>query len=315
VNRPGPVWRALALLLCTLPASASAADPPITAAAFSPDGKSVVVGSQAGLEVRSWPGLKPVRKLDSKLPHLHDCVFSPKGDLLAVVGGRPAEQGTVELFRWPGAELVSSDVLHQDLIHAFAWRGDGQQWVTASADRTCRLHDAASGKLLHAFDGHSGAVLAIAFTPDGKAVASAGIDQTIRLWDAGTGKQLRSFENHVGPVHALAFRPGQDPETPPLLASASADRTVRLWQPTIGRLVRFARLSSAPLSLAWASDGSRLLAGCTDGHLRIVDPDTVQILEDLQVFKGWAYTLAVPAGGTVLLGGPESQLRGLALKK
>lgn len=295
------------LACCVL--SADIVEPPITAAAFAPDGKSIVVGSQAGLNVRSWPELKPVRSLATKLSHIHDVAFSPDGKMLAAVGGRPAEEGAVEFYRWPNSELVRRSVLHEDLIYAFAWRGDGKQWATASADRTCALHDE-SGKRLHLFDGHSGPVLAIAFTPDGKQVVSAGVDQTIRVWDASKGRQVRSFENHVGAVHALAFRPAQDPETPPMLASASADRTVRLWQPTIGRMVRFARVPSAPLSLTWSNDGSRLLVGCTDGRVRTVDPETVKVVDEQELFKGWASTLAVSAQSKdVLIGGPNGQIR------
>jgi WD40 repeat protein len=258
--RPRIPFLVLSLASFSFAPLAWTAEPPITAAAFAPDGKSVVIGSQAGVEVRSWPELKPVRKLDTKLVHVHDLIFSPKGDLLAIAGGKPAEQGAVEFVRWSGGDGVSHDVLHEDLIHAFAWRGDGRQWVTASADRTCRLHDA-TGKVLHTFDGHSGPVLAIAFAPDGKLITSAGMDQTIRVWDAATGQQVRSFENHVAAVHALAFRPGQDSETPPCsprraptVPSDSGSRPSAGWSA--------ARLPSRPLSLAWSNDGARLLAGC-----------------------------------------------------
>ena len=47
-------------LLLSLPALA---DAPITAAALSPDGTQVVIGSQGGIEIRSWPELIPSKKL------------------------------------------------------------------------------------------------------------------------------------------------------------------------------------------------------------------------------------------------------------
>src|SRR5262245_47777234 len=75
-------------LLCS---SLQGADPPVTALAFARDGKSVVVGSQAGLEVRAWPGLHRLRRLPTKLPNVHDLAFAPSGELLLAAGGAPAE--------------------------------------------------------------------------------------------------------------------------------------------------------------------------------------------------------------------------------
>ena len=48
----------------------AAAAPPITAAAFTPDGKQVVTGSQAGIEVRSWPALTVTGHLKTDLSHV-----------------------------------------------------------------------------------------------------------------------------------------------------------------------------------------------------------------------------------------------------
>jgi WD40 repeat protein len=293
------------VLLCLVFPTAS---PPVTALAFAPDGKSFVVGSQAGVEVRSWPDGKTTSRLPTKLRHVHDLAFSPKGDVLAVAGGRPGERGEVELYRWPAGTLLSRTHPHKDLVYAVAFSPDGKHWATASADRTCQVHDLASGKEVSAFTGHSRPVLALCFTPDGNHILSGGVDQTIRLWEADTGKAIRSLDNHTGAVHALALRPQEDPEALPMLASASADKTVRLWQPTIGRLVRFARLPERPLTVAWSADGARLLAGCIDGQVRVIDPDTVRIVSTRAALPGWVYSLAAHRKGDVLAGGPEGKV-------
>lgn len=305
----------LALLGARLPAS-RAESPPITAVAFAPDGKSVVIGSQSGVEVLSWPDLKPVRKLGGRLPHVHDLAFSPKGDVLAAAGGAPAEEGAVEFFAWPRGDLLRREPGHADVVHAVAWSADGRLWATASADRSCRVHDAATAKLVRAFEGHSRPVLALCFTPDGKHVVSAGVDQSLRVWEARSGREVRALENHTGPVHALAVRPSAGDEAPPVFASASADRTVRLWQPTTGRMVRFARLPSAPLCLAWTGDGTRLFAGCADGRLRGIDPDTAEVRIDEPGLEGRPHALAVPPrGDAVLLGGENGRLKRLTLPR
>ncbi len=48
----------IAILFCS---TSTAAEPPITALRFSPEGDAVVIGSQAGVYVRSWPDLKQTR--------------------------------------------------------------------------------------------------------------------------------------------------------------------------------------------------------------------------------------------------------------
>jgi hypothetical protein len=56
--------------------------------------------------------------------------------------------------------------------------------ATASADKTVRLWDPASGQSHGApLTGHTDAVLGVAFSPDGRLLATAGRDKTVRLWN------------------------------------------------------------------------------------------------------------------------------------
>src|SRR5207249_3895078 len=109
-------WAVMALVVL------GAAKPPVTALAFAPDGKSVLVGSQAGLEQRSWPTLDHVRTLPTALAHVHDLAFAPDGKSLAAVGGAPAKKGTIELYSWPEGKLSRSASTGKDLLLAVDWR-------------------------------------------------------------------------------------------------------------------------------------------------------------------------------------------------
>ena len=280
--------------------------------AFS-DGKSVVVGSQAGMEVRSWPELQPVRTLPTELVNIHDLGFSPDGKTLAAAGGIPGKRGTVELYRWPDGKLLHRVSPHRDLIHAVAWRADSAVFATASADRSVGIHETASAKTIQTLEGHSRGVLAVAFLPGNGGVVSAGIDESLRLWDADSGKLLRTLPNHTRAVTDLKVRPGGNSAAPPLVVSVGDDRTVRLWQPTLGRLMRFVRLESAARAVAWTPDGQSLLAACKDGKLRVIDPDTVEVRETLAAVDGVAHSLAVAPDSSILVGGQHGQLRRLAL--
>jgi WD40 repeat protein len=296
-------------LLALLPApDGLASEPPVTALAFAPDGRSVLAGSQAGLVVRSWPDLKPVRKLPTTLSHIHDLAFSPRGDVLAAGGGSPAESGAVELFRWPEGTRFYHDEPHDDLVYALAWKDDGSAWASASHDRTVQVH-APGGETVRALEGHSKGVVGLCYLPDGRSLVSAGIDQSLRVWDAESGRPLRRLENHTGPVRGLALRPSRPDGSPPMVVSIGADRTARVWQPTVGRMVRLSRLESPPLAVAWARSGASIAVACADGHVRLIDTDTAVISRDIHALDGRAQSLAsAPDGRALVVGGEAGRL-------
>jgi WD40 repeat protein len=289
------------LIILVLPAPAGA-QPPITALAFSPDGEQIIVGLQLGLEVRRWPSLEVVRELATSLPQVHDAAFSPEGRRLLVGGGAPAAYGGFELFSWPDGELRHERFDHEDVVYAVDWAADGTEFATAAGDELVVTWNANDGTRKRTLVGHSRRVLALAYVPGTDLLVSAGADQSLRLWNRTSGKLVRTLDNHTDIVRDLAARPSRDGL--PMIASAGADRTVRFWQPTIGRLVRFARLPAEPLSLAWTADGAQLAVSCTDGHVRVIDPETVEIVSDHALIDGWAYELArARSGRNLAVGG------------
>jgi WD40 repeat protein len=99
--------------------------------------------------------------------------------------------------------------------------------VTASRDKTVKLWDAATGKVLRTFDGHGDHVNSAALSPDGKWLASASSDNTVRVWDANTGDVVAVLRGHTGNVLSVAFSPDGK-----WLASSSGYRgkgEVKVW--------------------------------------------------------------------------------------
>jgi WD40 repeat protein len=58
---------------------------------------------------------------------------------------------------------------------------DGTILASAGCDRTIKLWDVASGKLLHTLR-HGDEVMAVTFSPDGTLIASGGYDNQIYIW-------------------------------------------------------------------------------------------------------------------------------------
>lgn len=298
-------------LLLAFAADANAA-PPIVAVAFAPDGASVLAASQAGVQQLTWPDLAFLSSVESKLEQVHDLAFSPDGSALAIAGGSPGEFGAVEIWEWPAAKLRASFAAGDDLVYRAAWNNEGKTLALACANKTVRLQAVAGGPP-QSIQAHSAAVLSVCWLPADDHVLSAGVDQSVRLLSAKSGETVRTFDNHTAAVRDVAVRPGQH-NGPPLVASASADRTVRFWQPTIGRLLRFARLPSAPTDLCWTPDGTQVLAACEDGRLRAVDPMTVEVAELDPCLRGWAHAVAASLDGKhALLAGEHGELRRVSL--
>ncbi len=315
-------WIPLTLLLsavCSLGVAAgndstqSRVAPPITGVAFAPDGKSLVACSQAGVQVHDWPALKRLRVIKASVANLHCLAFSPNGQLLAVGGGDPAESGVIEILSWPAGERVATLSKHADSVRSVAWLSDSRL-VSASLDREIKRWDVQQRQVLEAYQGHSRSVLAICLLGDGKTLVSGGEDQSLRVWQLEPRQLVRSMDQHTKTVNDLALRPAM--EGLPMVASASEDRTVRIWQPTIGRMVRFVRLSFPPLAVGWTPDGSRVVASCTDGQVRVIDPETVEVMQKVPAVDGWAYALAVhPSDGSLAVGGQNGQLRRVVLDR
>ena len=85
----------------------------------------------------------------------------------------------------------------------------GTRLASAGEDKTVKIWDAATGRLIFTLLGHTGPISSVAFSPDGRRVASAGLDQSVRVWDVMTGPDSRIFGGNEGfnPVNSVAFSP------------------------------------------------------------------------------------------------------------
>ena len=96
---------------------------------------------------------------------------------------------------------------HSGFVDGVAVTPDGKRAVSASWDKTLKVWDLETGRMLRTLEGHSAHVYGVAVTPDGKRAVSASWDHTLKVWDLETGRALRTLEGHSDSVSAVAVTP------------------------------------------------------------------------------------------------------------
>ena len=89
---------------------------------------------------------------------------------------------------------------HTDWVRGASMSEDDTMAITSSYDRTVRLWDAHTGKLVHTLIGHTGAVYTAQFSPRGTKVISTSADGTSKIWDISTVIVQHYFSNRQLPL-------------------------------------------------------------------------------------------------------------------
>ncbi len=157
---------------------------------------------------------------------------------------------------------------HVEMVWDNAASADGRWYATASHDRTVKIWDARTHRLVHTLEGHNGMVWSVAFSPDSQVLASGAVGDSggeIKLWDFAAGKELKHMNGHKRLVVGLAFHP-----TAPLLLSAGFDGSVMGWEIPSGKsLGMLHQFDQSVHQLAMHPDGHWLAAACHDHHVAL----------------------------------------------
>ena len=220
---------------------------------------------------------------------------------MATASGDPGVFGVAKLWRpeASGCKPVRDLVETQDVVFSVAFSPDNKRIATAGADRTIRIFEVETGKLLSQIEDHADWIFAVAWSPDGKRLASASRDKTAKVFDVEKKESLVTFPGHAQPVYTISFTPDGKG-----IASGGEDNRIHVWSPdNDGKPIRnMGGFAGTVFKLRYAGDGKSLVA-CSGDKMVIVFSPTGSVTRKLQGHKDWVYSVAISRDGKTIASG------------
>ncbi|HKX27657.1 MAG TPA: AAA-like domain-containing protein, partial [Blastocatellia bacterium] len=186
--------------------------------------------------------------------------------LAARAARQAVTEQAVELLRetLPQTFLQTQLQGHSGPVYSAAFSPDSRWVMTASADQTARVWEAATGRPMAVLQGHTAEVWNAAFSPDGQRIVTTSGDNTARIWEAATGRPLAILQGHTDHVTGAVFSPDSK-----RILTSSLDQTARIWEASTGQpMVTLQGHTDYVLSAVFSPDGRQVLTASGDQTAR-----------------------------------------------
>ncbi|CAA9994938.1 unnamed protein product [Nesidiocoris tenuis] len=232
------------------------------------------VSSSARVQIYN-PITKQVYKTLSKFKeNTYGATFRSDGQLLCCGG----DESQVKVFDVASRGILRVFKGHTRSVRRCFFTSDNAQIASFSDDKTVKVWDLAQEKEVYSFNAHDDYVRAGAVSPvSPSTLVSGGYDKKINMFDTRTGSNAVFTVEHGSPVECLIFLPSGG-----ILISAGGNE-LRVWDVLCsGRLLaRVSHHHKTITCLALASNGSRLISGSLDRHVKIYDVSNYKVVHNI----------------------------------
>jgi WD40 repeat protein len=275
--------------------------------ALSRDGRRVAYSDFEGTKIRDMQTGALLRRFEGGGP----VAFSPGSPRLVMAGS----DATLKVLDVVSSQRVLTLEGHSRSRNNFAPHGENANGVSSlavspngriiasgSQDRTVKLWDAASGRLLRSIQAHGGAVKWLAITPDNNSVVSIGEgsqrdgsgDRSVKVWDIASGRLLRSISTNVN--SAALSSDGR-------FVVTGEERSISVWSFDTGALLRRIRSENNAINSVDASLGTKIFSASWDGKLRFWNLQEGRLVRSINAHSPKAEAVAVSPDGRFVVSG------------
>ncbi|KAK0720925.1 WD40-repeat-containing domain protein [Lasiosphaeris hirsuta] len=242
--------------------------------------------------IRKREPLKTIGRFDSEA---HSGEIRADGRVL--VAGE--DSGKMQVFDVGGgtrAVILKTWHIHKQPVWVTKWSPtELTTLMSCSDDKTVRLWDLPSNTPSRMFTGHSDYVRSGSFMPGGSSniLVSGSYDETVRVWDArAPGGSVLTFK-HADPIEEVLPLPGG---TTLLAAAGSAISVLDLVAAKPLRLITNHQKTVTSLSLA--SNSRRVISGSLDGHIKVFETSSWNVVSSSKYLSPILSLSVVSAGST-----------------
>lgn len=296
--------------------AATATQKPLSAAAFSPDGRTLATGGELGV-VHTWDA-ETGRAISSNVGHagpVRTLAFVGDDELVSAGSDKNAIIWNLhpqwQLERTIGR--IDDPATLADRVMGVDFSPDGKLIAAAGGvpSRTgeVKIFSTSDGSIVRGLaDAHSDEVNAVAFSPDGEFLATASADKYVKKFSVASGQLVRQFEGHTSHVLGVAWRADGTQ-----LASAGGDANINTWNAATGdRINKIEGYNKQVTAVRYVGQSQFIMSTSGDPFVRMHNGDNGGLQRDFAGSRDYMYAIDVtpnPDNGVVVAGGHDGVLR------
>ena len=94
---------------------------------------------------------------------------------------------------------------HSDTVLSLDFSPDGRLIASGGADKQLRVSEVASGRQIKVFEGHTHHVMGVTWRADGRVLVSSGADNAMKVWDWIKGERRKSLDGWDKEVTSVRY--------------------------------------------------------------------------------------------------------------